>query len=953
MDAELAVLLAELQLLQPLSSIVIVSLRSETWGPMASEFEVARSLKVAAEEIGALRQRLAEDLRHGRIHLLPADPKLAARGGRAPITVSLLELRAPGEAVLWIEDRTLHLRGQLDGKPIVQAFDLLGDLVQSSKMAPEQARACMRRLREAEFRFQPTPADEIVRLLAAAPVTKAGVVETRELAAVRRAFARDLQREALIRVGPAADTPTAEAGFLVSAYRRLDAVLREIWSTRASTSKRRAWSNWAVRSLICERLDRLGHDAETRRNLAELSLASWMDLGFVAGRTVADKKAAYSWVWSGLLAPAFEADAELARAAPRVFAHYWLEALPDEDGQPVPDTPERREIRTGLCLSCLANMPDEMRNLLMRSAELREFIRERFKPRIDLGGLRFEADPVFAAMIQVSRDGQARTVKTVGQDLKISWREDRIAIGAKGRKGDIIVAGELLDVVVGDPAKIRGAVDKALGVLDIDAAELEIIVDRVSAISNPHDRVMGINDARSETMLGRLQAIEDAVLENKVSVSDLTPPPPAAFVRWLRSDETGEIELQGLIAALGEDEALLRLAGAPLNAWAQAFSLCSAAARDRFIAVSDDERSPIGALAALTAEAALLEDDALRSRVERLVARFEKEGDALLGLVDRFLRLADHDQGWREADPVLRIQAMWIWTDLVWRLIVRHNRPPEGFEAFWQKISIPRPRDWIVDGACREAMAPSWIHSPRVLAVGLAFALGERLNTIVDEGLMRRIAQLTLSAANRGTVKPLGPLSRSRDAARTWLALTPPMFWAVDTAQLEEIADKFVTSFPGEPDSAFHLVLGGPDILSPQSAQTFLQRLALVKIPDGDTWPSHLRLIMVAAQSLERQGLLNEALRNDILSLFEALSVHLRQRSDWSKLREAYFHHAFSVISGWTPDAIAGAIERMAEGAPDGEREAFRRLTELYLVALPLELRAPIWRANLALRVRA
>ncbi len=948
-DAEVLVLLAEWGCLDAAAETFHLYADPALKGRLQRQIDRVRLDQRIASQVTALRRRIVTDLRDGP---LTATPLGSGDDDKAPpVLASLRELRAPGEAVIWTEDRSVHLRRPLSGFKIVEAFDVLADLRQRGHIDAATYGECRRCLRDAGFRFHPTSPNEVLEVLRAATIEGGEVIETAELAAMRRAFAEDLRNEDCLRLATDPEGKTVESRFLLRAVRLADDVIREIWNRKDDLRTKRAWSGWALRAFRCDQLDRapfVQPDEAGRRVIFESGLTYRMDFGLTAGRTRKDREALYGWMWRQVIAPELEADARLKQALPRNFAEFWKAPFMKPNGTPMRETAARRSSRADLCFSALVEMPERLRDFLL-SEDLRGFLGTRLGRRLMFGSLTLKADIVLPVVSAVWRYKGVKTVVSDDTRYKLTATPEGVEVREVGKRRRFLFSGDLLGAIAGSLEERTVSLRATLEPLDI--TDPDALAAEIAGIEDSYDRLVRLSDVQESTVPGKLGELATRLRQDRLAVEMLVPPPPEAFQRWLRCDASGQIN----VAALRRerpDRWIDRLEGVPTNAWSE-FARLEPDATAQQLAIDPHARSPIGQLAALSLAAATGEADHVRSLTFGLLDRFKSDGEAFVDLVRLFLETADHDPAWREADEHLRTKSMWSWADLVWRTAAECGRDPAHLAPYWRKVKGPRPRTLIVRAAARSALAAPWISADRLLLAGLAFALGSRREEIWSDEVGRAVSTYLSESSAANGAPILGTLSLASDAETTWLATATEFLWPKAQDEMDQSIKSTLETYPPEDETALTiLVLAGPDLLSAEVAKALIGKIAMVGPAPNEAarWGRDLQFVRQAVQSLIRRDAFEESDRDTVLSMLEGMFVSLAKTKEWSKLREGVLSHVAEIASHLPTPDLATFLGRLFDVAAPADRKRIEQITEVFLAAMPLENRVPIWREHLRMR---
>jgi hypothetical protein len=941
---------AQTGLLQPALELWSVSIDTETLAMVRRAADADRAQRTAAAALGGLRRAVVEDLRAGRLAVLPRSESESHNA----VLESLRDLRAAGPATIWTEDRAVHLLGSLDQLPVVEAYDVVSHLRLTGHLTSDSLAESLRRLRDAGFRFLPIEADEVLALLRAAPITSGAVVETPALAAIRRAFAADLLQEPVWRLAVDPETPTAETKFALRVLRIFDELIRRVWNLSDGIAEKTAWCDWLLRSMGCERLERapLAAPSEAgRRSLYVIELASRLSLGSLSGRRREDREAAFEWVWGRLIAPELEADASLSKILPAQFGAFWCEPFLEEDGTPLPDTPRRRRERATLCAAGVACMPEKMRAFLLADPRLSDFLSEHVPRRLSFGELVFPADKVLGAVIALAgKNGQTRRLKDGKRTYQVRATADTVQIRSDGSSIVAALEGDLLDLVAGEPDVRAAAAGRLLAEADASPG-LEGEAQRLAALATPYERMAALHEIQNDTVGGKLRDILRLASVGQLTVEAMAPPPPEALRHWWRWPAGTQVDPQQLKQEAAADW-VSRVASAPLRSWS-IFATAADEDLQPYQQTPPQLLSPLGDLARLAMAAPAGQPDALRDQTEAVIDRFQADGDAFVDLVWLFQHQADRDPRWRAEDPTFASLAMWAWTDLVWRALARSGSAPASIAEFWRGVIGRRPRALVLEARETRASAAPWICAPRLLATGLAVALGASRDAVWTDALTGRLARFVLDDARDRGPQAVGPLASAPDRHVTWLADASPFIWLA-SGDLAAAVNDSIAAYPHDETKMAALALAGPDVMHPEAAVAMISKLEDLWQGGGrlrsDRWVAELRYLGIVVSGLQRRDALDDATRTRVLALFETMLETLARHPEWMRLREGVYYFVFNQVCALSIAELARFLKRVFDRARSTDRIRLAEVTEAYHAGLPFEERGPLWQAHLVMR---
>lgn len=554
-----------------------------------------------ASRVRALRERIAAGVATGRYVFLPDPPHLLATQTaddgeaedaeaepdgvepeavrarrRTPLEMCLVNgLTAPsGPArVVWIDDRMTSGYWRTQENPIVTTADVLTALVAAGRLSEEDQRLRLLSLRRGGAAFIPMTADEVLPPLAAATVRNGRVVETETLTVLRRNLASALRLDRHLAIG-GREGRADEQAFISSTLRLTEDCLRRVWSDITITHEDRvARADWVWESLRVERCVRpLPVDAPGDAGnglLASVTLAgllclgSQIDNGLYAER-LERRKAYIDWLDRRALKPrSGRGNAEWVRRLSEQFrslyeATFEIEVDPEE-------IPLVRKLRNDE----INALPKELRRLVLDKPDFAEMVGMTSTFTTTAGPHTFDSALFWSAVARAVRTGRTTTRSREGASIALSWTDDLLKVG---ESAPTYMAVPFAQALAGKGAERRRAIEAHVSSLELTAERRdEAIAQAAKATSNV---------ALVQAMTAAHESVVDAIYEDIASTLNggrdfaltvLFPPPAKAALHALRLDRPGALPDRARLAwaelagTFGEDQALLRLGGLPVD----------------------------------------------------------------------------------------------------------------------------------------------------------------------------------------------------------------------------------------------------------------------------------------------------------------------------------------------------------------------------------------------------
>ena len=235
-----------------------------------SELEFQERRATASEGLDRLINRISrgfENRIYQQIVTVPEESQDIKRGGPPPpyeaCLLALLRFSPQESDVIWIDDRYMNGYLRRDVVPIVSISKILRILNSIGAIDQVHYYRILRRFRDANARYIPVEAEEILYHLTKAKIVEHGIVETRGLASLRRYFAACLHDGRALQRSPMPEGSSNEYGeieFVVRLRRAVDNALLTLWTIDENEGERWARAEWLLDALY---LDVLGLSAVT------------------------------------------------------------------------------------------------------------------------------------------------------------------------------------------------------------------------------------------------------------------------------------------------------------------------------------------------------------------------------------------------------------------------------------------------------------------------------------------------------------------------------------------------------------------------------------------------------------------------------------------------------------------------------------------------------------------
>lgn len=697
-----------------------------------------------AERIRRLRDRVARGLQSGRYVPVKqpmdsandAEIKAAKFGAIAAGLVDLLKAPAAPNGVLWADDRHLSGYPKTDGNLIVGVVEVLNALVEAGLLTPEDRRQRLSRLRAAGAMFIPFDATEVLTPLKAARIRDGALIETPDLAVLRRSFAAALLRDVHLKFGPTEDPQLNgrpdEVPYLLTSRSVLEKCLRDVWcDPSADLTTRRARSDWLWSNLrMSHGVRALGSGEAERGNDG---LAALLVAGAIATGTLIIMKSTRE---SLKRQEEFQAWLDEAAVRPRLNDGRFLDLVASQiremlafdnsrrTSDQVQAMREIRQVQTQM-------MPPAIRDRLMVHPAYADDLGMGVEQIQSMGDTDFRHLEFWRACARALRRGRATLSTRAG---------DKVTIVADG---ETLVFSGGFAARVNDamfPAlKARGAdraeaVERWLPGLDLDPKNESRFHAAFRAARTDAAFVEAMIDASAASVVRHYEDMARAFRGRK-NPNTLTfrPPPAMALLHHLRlGDRSSTIAERvaaawpALEAAIGRDAAFLRLSGLPVRLGdVLADTGMEVAAFERL----ESTATQIGRLHLARAMLLVGDDKRLSASMGAAVTAASGEAEVFLILLAWTEVAFAADADWQALPAAERLALVWGHAGRVMAVLKSVGITDWTYaKEFFAKSPLPRTvgaalrRDPDYD---RDAAAPAHLESASLLFHGLGYVFGQ------------------------------------------------------------------------------------------------------------------------------------------------------------------------------------------------------------------------------------
>lgn len=853
-----------------------------------SREEVARAARgqALAARVAKLRVRLADGIAKGQFSLtpsLPAEDEDESPGGERPLTLCLREIIRAADSAhdrLWIDDRMISGFTQFGVARIVGVLDVLSVLRREHGLDDDAWYAKLLELRAGGALFIPITADEVLRWLARAPVRDGAVVETRELATLRRYAGLVLRYQDRLRVRPG-DGPLAGQPLELPAALGLRQLMRECvverWNAQVPVEIARAQSDWLWHALRSEHPPQPSDGPIVTPvlfaalNFAEL-VAGGLQVVSVGEMKAYQRRAAYfAWVDHVAIHGRFRMDPHLAREAATI-ARSLLRL--DEGFEVKLKAKERRDLRT-LTKIVFSQLPTDVQEVIGDESLLKDL-------GVDSSGilgiqsLQFHGSEFWRAAQKTLASGRANLTTIDGKKVAMSRRAD-LADGA-GLQLDELgpVADPTVGLLFADPAARAEALQRTLVLLDVPLDERDAVRAAIAGAQSPHHIMRLVDDLRSHSIAGYFGGLVRDLKAGGTPLSRLDPPPARdwlRYLRWVPGEDAVAATASRLIAEVGPREAARRLASLPID-------LPEALSRQLLEPGGPEAVTVMARIHRLRALRIFGDPapEALANETD-LVVQASLDHGALQAAALRFAaRSFEYQEDWESLAPEEKHVVVWCYADHLTDMVLRLSFEPAPIAEMLQERAenTAAYRSLELERGYDDTPWRAGVMSHRGILLGgleyaLGFAIAEKLPLSDEQGDRLREAACAQTDQGAWVSSPdRGRLAEGR--LPTWLTRPDPDAIVPDGAHIETELVAVVTGLAEDPYAAQpwrFLVAFGRPVLPAASADelgrvlTCMDLARIVALPDGGEL---LRMIADIAGRLAPQPA-SDAVLNGLIAL--------------------------------------------------------------------------------------
>ena len=635
--------------------------------------------------IGLLIERLRSGIVDGRYERLPvvessqAEEPDDARNYDLSVKCigELLLLNPPNGTAVWFDDRWLHAHTKVGEASIVGVAEMLAALEAAGTLESTQYFEKLARLRSANTRFIPLSESELLHELRRSNVQNGVVVETPELAVLRRSFSTCLWKFNSIQL-PNAAGDFGEITFIQDSARAIDDAIVSLWKDGLDDGTDRARATWLLSEMHVDLASFAKSSGMLFSGQSEIALEASDLMRLLLGafelqppsrQESSKRRREYlSWLFQRLLSRRLAPSPATLKHMAREMSRHIAQTLRDEEAEDI------RAAIAEMFWDVIEDFPFMIRREVKRNQEsLLDF---RSNSWASVRGFQFRSERFWETAERAFSEGEQRLVTREGREIALRPR----VIKGKGRaleivpsEGDAVPVDDVaLSGVLASSAERESVLRRHQSSLDLSDAEVQRILSAFPANAPRGERVLyfsALQDRSPSVLYGRLLRRLESRLP--VSLDDLWLVDCEAMLHHHRlSMDVGtgsafsaalESAAAGLEFEFGLEHSIRRLAGLPVPLPSKLLkkigTLSKQERREVFRALVRSSGSPIS-----------------KVHLIRLLWTFRRENPAYRRLAVRFgLRMlqSDNEDGFSEFLTILS----WVAGNF-FRIEGAHNCPP-------------------------------------------------------------------------------------------------------------------------------------------------------------------------------------------------------------------------------------------------------------------------------------
>jgi tetratricopeptide (TPR) repeat protein len=566
-----------------------LNLSESSTSRIRAELEAASVAEKTAAWVSSLISNLNTGIVGGTLEVLPEPtapeyrrPRDERTGDFTACLSSVMAFEPSTNDTFWFDDRNLGGYPSWNGAPIITIRDVLAQLRLAGEIDDSGYFEKTLAIRQSGFHYVPLEAEEILHYLYSASIVGNAVIETKELAVLRRSFASALLHSGnLQRPDPSASSvDLREIQFLTKSFRASDDALIAIWADAAATNNTKAaWADWIQDSLDVGDVDGIPVQSPGPVEFAGLRLASLLTKAVCLETADAEQEAGpqdqfLEWI-NTRYSRRLETDQQFFLKVASYLKKY-LHSTPD-----LAEEPETQTIAKTLVRRLVARFPRCLREELWSDAEFASRFGIEQLSSVAVGPWHFSFGEFWDAAKQVM-DGETQELLDIQSEAAVALRPDSsvpttpgIAFTSNGSPG-YVLHDDLFDLLNDAVSKRERALEQHQEWFDGADDDRESITAGIITTQDAALRIQKAATWRDESLQYQLNRLEERIEKREqISMKDFLPKSKSGLLRFYRlrpdsESSSGFSDALNTAAArltgdAGVAEAVRRFSGLPVK----------------------------------------------------------------------------------------------------------------------------------------------------------------------------------------------------------------------------------------------------------------------------------------------------------------------------------------------------------------------------------------------------
>jgi hypothetical protein len=743
------------------------------------EIEAKRLRQEASQSIGDARlktevQRLLAHLSNGidkgKYRVYVSKPVKLANHEASVETweralIEMIDFAGSRITPVCVDDRMIRSHSAIGNAPLCDSWDILHHLRDRGAISADAFHDLRSRMRAANLRYLPVSTEEIVSCVQRAPIHNGQLIETPELACLRRYVATTLLDHATLQ-GTVRDSTgryhPREAIWPAKLQVSITKAITEVWqqadpaSNHAGLHADWIWLNlYFDQRVLAELFGYKLPDYDPKDAMAQ-PIGSLFAFGLglyesaSSSAVVRDRRVRYfQWIEDRCIIPLLPNNPDLWKyVAGHVRRMYSFLAadIPKMRERKGKESVKAKVIRH-LFAAFVTDLPPELVGALaLGSAELEALGLVSNSPGVEVLGVPFPAAAFWDAIARVLRQKHA-TVWTSDHKtklrLKFDAKSNRLLVSPAGviNKGWSELNVPFLQLLSNNQYQREAALRAEAAIFDWDEPRLSEIIAEISACSSAAERISKRTACREQSVVARhIELIRDLREKKSVNIGDLFPDQIDCIRRYLRlelEDKSLEDIATRLIQSVGWIEAMVRMSRLPsqlpvslLNYWKQ---LCVTEQESYLRDLESNLASPIERMRLfelLCHPATCVAEKLTKAQTQLSWLLDEKNGQAHGRAMLTVVRWVHLRLGWHaEASKwpaFVRLCAAWSYGCTLHQAFQTTNASPDSIKKWFANNSLELFSDsfYLGDGIAHDAANPISLRFCTLYLKGIAVACG-------------------------------------------------------------------------------------------------------------------------------------------------------------------------------------------------------------------------------------